>query len=562
MTDLLEKTCRILAVDDEEIVQSLIRDAMEDEGHQVLTAADGDKALRVLESTPVDLLITDIRMPGMSGTELVDRARELNPAIGIIFMTGYASLTSAKDAIKQGALDYIMKPFELSEIRQAVRNAISKLAETAAAASHRQLSSLSDLSNVLFAAGDRRSLVTSSLRFAMMQLRSDQGSILYWDSQANQYVMLTIQGEGTSEEPIGADPLRALATDSRLLAFQEPALVSALEDHPLYELTSDPALGRFLLPRWMSDDRRMIVVPVMRAAVFQGLMMVAQDDTLTVKQTDLKVLAISASQLAITLENLSLLEETQQAYSRLKALQDQTIELEKMATRGVMSAEIGHELNNFLAVVVGNVELLEVHLANQNYDRLGKHLNSVSTTLSKIRNFTENLMDLRPISSSKEIVSFDRLLVEVVEYLRPQKRFSGVDIVMPDEVGPIPFQADTTQLQQLLYNLFHNAADATVGRDRREITVGVQTLPRKGSFQLSIKDTGAGFDPELLSKAFREKFTTKESGHGFGLVVCRRIIDNHGGELNIESAPGEGSCITITFPLAIEVAATQPIPVG
>jgi len=97
------------------------------------TCSSGEEAVGVLQNEPIELLITDIRMPGMDGTQLVEKARELNPAIGVVFMTGYASLTSAKDAIKQGALDYIMKPFELSEIRQAVGNAISKLSVAAAA---------------------------------------------------------------------------------------------------------------------------------------------------------------------------------------------------------------------------------------------------------------------------------------------------------------------------------------------------------------------------------------------------------------------------------------------
>jgi len=307
----------------------------------------------------------------------------------------------------------------------------------------------------------------------------------------------------------------------------------------------------------------MIAVPVMRAATFHGLMMLAHDeDTVKIKGTDLKFLAITANQLAITLENVSLLEETQQAYSRLKELQDETIELEKMATRGTMSAEIGHELNNFLGVVAGNVDLLKLHLEKQNYDRLDKYLSTVSSTLAKIKTFTDNLMDLSSISSKKETIRFDRLITEVVEYLRPQKRFEGIEISMPAEIEPVALEADNTQIQQLLYNLFHNAADATIECEQRQISVSLAADPQLGTFQVAIRDTGVGFGSESLSKAFQEKFTTKESGHGFGLVVCKRIVDNHGGELQIESVSGEGTCISITFPLAVEATATQPIPIG
>jgi len=558
MTDATSKSFCILAVDDEEIVQSLIRDALEDEGHEVLTAASGQEALHALKSRKVDLLITDIRMPSMSGTDLAEQAKALYPAIGIIFVTGYASLTSAKDAIKRGALDYIMKPFELAEIRLAVRNGIEKL--SSAASSHEQLTSLSDLSNMLFAAGDRRSLVTSSLRFAMMNLKCERGSVLYFDKDGGNYVMFSEWTGEFRENVVGREPLHGMVNNGLLLQFNDPVLVAAQEEHPISRMNPDPALRPFLIPPWMTEQDQIIVVPVSRAATFHGFMMFApNDDTVRIKPTDLKFLSITASQLAISLENLLLLDEAQRAYSRLKELQDETIELERMATRGVMSAEIGHELNNFLGVVIGNVEMLQHHLNNGQVDKLNKYVDTVSATLAKIKSFTSNLMDLRSISSREEIVRIDRLLREVVEYLRPQKRFREVQILMPPEMAEVSFKADVTQIQQLLYNLFHNAADATANCPLREIRVGLERHADTETFRLTVEDTGVGFAAECLAKAFQQQFTTKESGHGFGLMVCRRIIDKHGGKLDIESAPGKGTRLSITFPVASQTLSLAPV---
>jgi signal transduction histidine kinase len=364
--------------------------------------------------------------------------------------------------------------------------------------------------------------------------------------------------------------MSALEEDSRLLPSQEPALVCNLEDHPVYQQHAEAGLKPFLMPDWSETQEQMIVIPVMRASSFYGLISLAHDgESARAIQADLKFLAITASQLAINLENLALLEETQQAYSRLKALQDETIELEKMATRGAMSAEIGHELNNFLGVVVGNVDLLKIHIEKQNYDRLGKYLDTVSGTLAQITSFTDNLMDMSSISSQVEVIRFDKLLTEVVEYLEPQRRFDGIEIKVPVHLEPTFLEADTTQIQQLLYNLFHNAADAISGRTERRIDVSLETNFDTNSFEIAIRDTGAGMSSESLAKAFQEKFTTKKTGHGFGLVVCKRIIDKHNGELQIESTLGEGTCITITFPLAQLTAAEQsvtppeqPIPIG
>ncbi|MCD6248741.1 MAG: response regulator [candidate division Zixibacteria bacterium] len=561
MTESNNNSYRILAVDDEDIVQSLIRDALEDEGHEVITAASGKSALEVLESKPVDLLITDIRMPHMSGTELVERARLINPSIGVVFITGYASLTSAKDAIKQGALDYIMKPFDLAEIRNSVRNAIAKLSEMADATSHDRLDSLSDLSHVLFGAGDRRSLATSSLKFAMMHLKSQSGSILFWDATSEQYLLLNINGDTTNEETIGREPLYSLATQGDLADIQKPCLVTSFEDHPIYQCHANPQLEPFLIPNWVTDEAPVVTVPIMRPSMFHGLVTLSLDSDITsVDQSDFKFLAVTANQLAISLENLGLLEESQQAYSRLRELQNETIELEKMATRGIMSAEIGHELNNFLGVVSGNVELLKMHAQKGNLDKLDKYVNAVTSTLARMKSFTDNLMDLGSISSHKETIRFDHMIREVVDYIQPQKRFEGIELSLPDEIEPINVYADHTQMQQLLYNLFHNAADAMVGCEQRLISVNVSVDSDLNSFQITIRDTGVGFEQDLLNKAFHEKFTTKKSGHGFGLVICKRIIDNHNGELQVESTPGEGTRISITFPLATDKEPNQRTP--
>ncbi len=144
------------------------------------------------------------------------------------------------------------------------------------------------------------------------------------------------------------------------------------------------------------------------------------------------------------------------------------------------------------------------------------------------------------------------------------KAVRGVTIDVPGQIDPLPIQADATQLQQLLYNLFNNAADATRDRDRREIAVTVSPAADQSSFQVTIADTGVGFDPERLNQAFQERFTTKPDGHGFGLVVCKRIVDNHGGQLEVESAPNQGARITITFPISAQAvpADADAVPVA
>ena len=87
-------------------------------------------------------------------------------------------------------------------------------------------------------------------------------------------------------------------------------------------------------------------------------------------------------------------------------------------------------------------------------------------------------------------------------------------------------------------------------KDIKDISVTTNIVEDKNIFKVIIKDTGVGFDPENLKKAFQDKFTTKPTGHGFGLLVCKRIIESHNGHLHIDSVPGEGTTISIDFPLA------------
>lgn len=557
MNDTQDNRIRILIVDDESIVLSLIRDALEDEDYDVETAARGAEALKVIESKKINLIVTDIRMPDINGIDLVKRARTVQPDIGAIFITGYANLNSAKDVIKQGALDYILKPFELDEIRRAVKSAIKKIKKEAADKSpDHQLDRLSDLNQMLITVGDRSTLSTVSLRFAMMHCQSDRGAIVFWDRARTAFCMITIVDDRIEEESLPPQPLCDCLDKVGVRQFQEPVFVSLFDDHPLFKGDNKSDLCQRFFPRWLTEDMQMVAVPVKRAESLLGVLMVGfPDDTSIIKGADLKLLSISASQLALSLENLELLEETQMAYARLKQLQDETIQLEKMATRGEMSAEIGHELNNFLGVVTGNLSLLDFQLQKGNYSELGKYVQAMTDNIGKIKKFTSNLMELTQISSKKDTLYFDKLLGEVIDYLKPQRRFQGVNIRLLPIEHPIPFEADGVHIQQLLYNLFNNAADATAARQKRDIRAWCELNPDGETFSFHISDTGAGIAPELLAKLFNEKFTTKESGHGFGLVVCKRIVDSHGGKISLDSTPDVGTTIRIDFPLAERVLA-------
>lgn len=168
-------------------------------------------------------------------------------------------------------------------------------------------------------------------------------------------------------------------------------------------------------------------------------------------------------------------------------------------------------------------------------------------------------MELRPIATKTETICFNKLLTEVVDYLKPQKRYRDVEINFKPNKSFLPFEADSLHIQQMLYNLFNNAADALLERKTKEIQVTLNADHKTSKINLQIQDTGIGIKPENLEKAFNQKFTTKKTGHGFGLLVCKRIIESHNGQLSIDSKHESGTTIKITFPIKDQKA--QPTPV-
>ena len=117
---------KILVVDDEVGIRQSLKKILEKEGFEVVTASNGEEAFKVIRGDDIDLLISDIRMAGMDGLELLKVCKSVSPYTEVIMITGYASVDTAVDSMKQGAYDYITKPFKKADILKAVQKAIEK----------------------------------------------------------------------------------------------------------------------------------------------------------------------------------------------------------------------------------------------------------------------------------------------------------------------------------------------------------------------------------------------------------------------------------------------------
>jgi DNA-binding NtrC family response regulator len=123
----VKKEIAILVVDDEPMMQTLLEKILTRDGYRVLVAGDGSEALKVMTTTDLSIVISDLQMPGMSGLDLLKALKKDYPHVGMIIMTAYGDTHSVKDALLLGADEYVTKPFKSFEISMVVERAYWRL---------------------------------------------------------------------------------------------------------------------------------------------------------------------------------------------------------------------------------------------------------------------------------------------------------------------------------------------------------------------------------------------------------------------------------------------------
>ena len=126
MSDLNKKAKRILLVDDHENTRILVTELLSTMGYRVLQAKDGEEAMKLVEIGPIDLVMTDLKMPKMDGIELTRAIRRIKPDLPIIVYSAYRFIDTAPVALKAGANEYITKPFLQTKIKQVVERLLKK----------------------------------------------------------------------------------------------------------------------------------------------------------------------------------------------------------------------------------------------------------------------------------------------------------------------------------------------------------------------------------------------------------------------------------------------------
>lgn len=240
-------------------------------------------------------------------------------------------------------------------------------------------------------------------------------------------------------------------------------------------------------------------------------------------------------------------------------MQRQAFQLERMATRGEMGAEIAHELNNFLAIVSGNLELLIMDINRNRYEKVTKKTNAMKDGIGRIARFVEGLMMVARSEAKMEIFDIHQFIDNELFFLKPQIKFKDIEFVCNWGEDVPSVEIDRGQLQQVLFNLLNNSSEALseIPPGKRRVTIATSYSRDDEMIMIKIYDNGCGMSDDDYGKVFRQHFTTKKTGHGFGLLAVKRVVKSHGGRVSAEKGPDGGACFKIEFPRRIKRKAAQ-----
>lgn len=220
---------------------------------------------------------------------------------------------------------------------------------------------------------------------------------------------------------------------------------------------------------------------------------------------------------------------------------------EKLIAKGEMAASIGHELNNFLAIISNNAELMQVRLEKNQPEKLDKSLHAILENIDKIKRFTDNLMDLSKLDQELVTYNINHLIDDLLFTIKSQPRFKNVGFVVRMSPDLPDCELDVGQIQQVFLNLLYNAADALEETDGKN-EIRITTRTEDDSIVATIRDSGCGIDNNHLQKIFEPHFSTKQHGHGLGLSNCKRIVESHGGEISVSSEVGKYTEFKVVLP--------------
>jgi two-component system NtrC family sensor kinase len=507
----------------------------------ILTARSGEEGLALVRAQPVALVLSDHRMPGMTGTEFLAQVAELDPKTVRIMVTAYGDAETLQSAINNGSIyRFIPKPWTPEDVRATLRRGIEAYAlDRERDQLLRELTILNRVSATLTRELELDRLLDLLLATLVEEMQYDAAGLFLYDVEAESLTLSRMVPAG--------DPVDEAMRGVRITAAGAPAFFERLRSGRSETLRIADVLGyegavRDFVTEIAAEE--ILVSPLYgKDGLIGALTIDNRRGGQRLTTDDRTLLEGLSNQAAIAIENARLVED-------LRRSREQVRRADRLGTLGTLAAGLAHEINNPLVSIHTFLSMAPQKRAANDTEFWGSYHELACREVERIRGLVETMRRLGrggATSSQRETIDVAEIVGDVVELLRREAELGRVTLRGECDPEAPKIVAVRDQIHQVVLNLALNALAATPAGGE----VAVRTAPATGGLRLEVADTGPGIPPAHIDQIFDPFFTTKDpdQGSGLGLMVCHRIVTDHGGSIEVASREGEGATFSIWLPV-------------
>jgi signal transduction histidine kinase len=502
----------ILLVDDEPGIRKVLRISLAEMGYAVSTAENGEEALALFRETAPEIVVTDIKMPGMDGIRLLREIKRENPETEVIVITGHGDMELAIRSLKNEATDFITKPIDDNELETALRKARNNLLI------RRKLRDYTETLEHLVQTKTERLVSLEAHRED--EDAGDSSAELYRDFFEGVPGYVTVVDRNWTIRAAN----RRFREDFALDESEEEVACYRLLKHGDAPCEDCPAAKTFQSGKSSQAELEI------RDREGQKRKVMAWTSPLTGSDGATDRVMVMATDIG-----------------RILDLKDH------LSSLGLMVGSISHGIKGLLTGLDGGVYLLDSGVSRDDKERVAEGLQMVKLMSGKIKNM---VLDILYYTKERELtfapVNVGDFAAEVAESLRPKMEQQGIALLpeIDGALSQVERPLDGEQLRVALVNILENAMDACAEHKAQTApAVTFRAGVQDGEIVFEIADNGVGMDEATRKKVFELFFSSKASrGTGIGLFVTQKIVSQHGGRIGVESEPGQGTTFSVWIP--------------
>lgn len=559
----------ILLVDDTQVNVQYLQDVLPRYGYDVHPCTSGTEALRALEEIPVDLILLDIMMPGLSGYEVCERlkANEKTRDIPVVFLSALTQELDKVKAFTVGGVDFITKPFQVKEVlarietHLKIRHLQKRLEENNVALQHEiterkradenfrrsadRLRILHELDQSIVAARSPETIGVAAVG-RIRQLIPCQRVVVI--ARTSDGTLKTLTAEASADFPLEIDV--ALYSEVFENASLLAGRVHGVQD--LSKLTQRSPLQQQLFDEGMLAY---VVIPLLVHDELVGILHLEAVKARIFDASHIDIAIEVASLLAVAMRQARLYELAQQEIAERilaeEALRQQTIELEaRNAELDAFAHTVAHDLKAPLSALVGFSDLLQKRYQQIEPEKFIDMLGIIAQSSRRMSNIIDELLLLASVRKMEDVPKSALDMAEIV--MEAQDRLASLiadydaEIVVaeswPEAYGYGPW------IVEVWVNYISNAIKYGGSPPRLDLGASVVT---PGRVRFWVKDNGKGLTNEEQSRLFKTFDRLQQAsveGHGLGLSIVQRIVQRLDGEVGVQSQVGKGSRFFFALP--------------